>query len=64
MSEDKIVASNLAAAILVARPDQFHGKNPAEVAAKLYFDCCEALITEAKNRPTSAAQPLFGSYGQ
>ncbi len=47
MNDHKIVASNLAAAIVQAK-----GQNEAtpEAAAKLYFACLDAL---AKARPTS-----------
>jgi hypothetical protein len=62
MNEDRIIASNLAAAILQAEPYLAKAKNHAEAAAQLYFECFDALTAEAKKRP-SGSQPAFGSYG-
>jgi hypothetical protein len=56
---DKIVASNLAAAIVQAR-----GSEEADPgwAAQLYFECFDALAAEAKKRPKNTPLPSFGSY--
>ena len=51
MGEDRIVASNLAAAILGEMgPELVAKEKPAEFAAKLYFACLDAINAEEMNR--------------
>jgi hypothetical protein len=65
MSDKDIVASNLAAAIIshpTGRELLATAKNCPEAAAKLFFECLDALMAEGKKRPPRAAA-AFGRYG-
>jgi hypothetical protein len=51
MGEEKIVAANLAAAILGAMgPELVAKEKPAQFAADLYFACLDAINAEGMNR--------------
>ena len=51
MSENKVAASNLAAAILGAMgPELVAKEKPAKFAAELYFACLDAINAEETNR--------------
>jgi hypothetical protein len=65
MSDQNIVASNLAAAIIshpTGRELLATAKNSPEAAAKLFFDCLDALDAEDKKRPAGSAAASFGHY--
>jgi hypothetical protein len=64
MSDQNIVASNLAAAIIshpAGRELLAIAKNSPEAAAKLFFDCLDALDAEYKKRPQGAVAS-FGTW--
>jgi hypothetical protein len=64
MNEQNIVASNLAAAIIMQPPAAgvlATAKNSPEATAKLFFDCLDALDAEHKKRPQGAVAS-FGHY--
>jgi hypothetical protein len=65
MSEIQIVASNLAAAIIshpTGRELLATAKNCPEAAAKLFFECLDALVAENEKRPAGNAVASFGHY--
>jgi hypothetical protein len=55
---DTMVAATLAAGIIGALPDLVHkdGGNTARGAAKLYFDCLEAIQLERTERRLKAGE--------
>ncbi len=61
MTDDRLIAAHLTAALIVQAQDAKAKGSPVASAAKLYFDVLDALRTESKNR--HAGKPPSGAFG-
>jgi hypothetical protein len=63
MTEDRLIAARLTAALIVQAQDAKAKGSPAGSAAKLYFDVLDALRAVSKNRHAGKTPSgAFGNY--
>ncbi len=61
MTDDRLIAAHLTAALIVQAHDAKAKGSPAGSAAKLYFDVLDALRAESKNRHGGKQSGTFGN---